>query len=189
MKQLYSDKELQELFRDGQEWAFEMLYKRHVIKLVGIAMQKTNDRALSEELVQDTFVVYYKLANEKKELASVFAFLYVILKNKIMDHFRHSLVRKKYESHLERTFDELDHSTVSLIETRELEKLIDHEISLLPPQCQSVFTLSRKKMLSNKEIANTLKISENTVEQHMRKALRILRLSILKSVKIFLVMF
>ncbi|SER50450.1 RNA polymerase sigma-70 factor [Pedobacter rhizosphaerae] len=188
MKQFYSDKELQDFFRDGQEWAFEMLYKRHVIKLVAIAMQKTNDRALSEELVQDAFMVYYKLPAEKKELTSVFAFLYVILKNKIMDHFRHILVRKKYESHLEQTFDELDHSTVSFIETRELEKLIDKEISLLPPKCQSVFTLSRKNLLSNKEIASTLSISENTVEQHMRKALRILRLSIMKSVKIILML-
>jgi len=186
MKQLYSDQELQTLWHNGQEWAFGLLYKRYVIKLISIAIQKTNDRAIAEEMVQDAFLAYYKLGMQKKEIISVYAFLYVILKNKIMDHYRHDVVRKKYETHLEQTFDESDHSTQSLIETRELERLIDHEISQLPPQCQTVFTLSRKSMLSNKEIAHTLQISENTVEQHMRKALRILRGTIMKSIKMML---
>jgi RNA polymerase sigma-70 factor (family 1) len=186
MQQVHSDQELQALWHQGDKSAFEMLYKRHVIKLVSIAVQKTGDRSLSEELVQDTFMAYYKLQDQKKEHVSVFAFLYVILKNKIMDKFKHDLVRRKFELHLEQTFDEADDSTTSLIETRELERLIDNEIEKLPPQCQTVFTLSRKIMLSNKEIANTLMISENTVEQHMRKALRILRLTISKGLKTIL---
>lgn len=186
MQQNYSDQELQTLWHQGQEWAFGLLYKRYVIKLVSIAMQKTNDRALSEELVQDAFLVYYKMGMQKKEHFSAFAFLYVILKNKIMDHFRHDVVRRKYEDHLAYTFTEVDDSTTDLIETRELEKLIAGEIEKLPPQCQTVFTLSRKQLLSNKEIANTLQISENTVEQHMRKALRILRGTLLKSVRLLL---
>ncbi|RYG01843.1 MAG: hypothetical protein EOO07_33680, partial [Chitinophagaceae bacterium] len=111
MKQLYSDQELQTLWHEGQEWAFAMLYKRYVIKLLSIAMQKTNDRNLSEELVQDTLMAYYNLGKEKKEHHSIFAFLYVMLKNKIMDYYRHELVRKKFETHLACTFDERDHST------------------------------------------------------------------------------
>jgi DNA-binding CsgD family transcriptional regulator len=37
--------------------------------------------------------------------------------------------------------------------------------------------MRRKDFMSNKDIAYTLQISENTVEQHMRKALRILKIS------------
>jgi len=188
MKQLYSDQELQRLWYEGHQWAFDLLYKRYVIKLLGIAMQKTNNRSLSEELVQDTFMAYYNLAEQKRAHVSAFAFLYVMLKNKIIDHYRHELVKKKFESHFAYTFDNVDHSTTSLIDTRELERLIDHQIGQLPPQCQTVFTLSRKHWLSNKEIASTLQISENTVEQHMRKALKFLRLSVLRHVKILLML-
>jgi RNA polymerase sigma-70 factor (ECF subfamily) len=48
------------------------------------------------------------------------------------------------------------------------------EILKLPPQCRQVFKLRREEELSNKEIARQMNISENTVEQHMRKALRLL---------------
>jgi RNA polymerase sigma factor (sigma-70 family) len=48
-------------------------------------------------------------------------------------------------------------------------------IQELPAQCRTVFLLSREQQLSNKQIAEQLDISVNTVEQHIRKARRILR--------------
>jgi RNA polymerase sigma-70 factor (ECF subfamily) len=63
----------------------------------------------------------------------------------------------------------------SYIDTKELELLLQQEIQKLPPQCQHVFRLRREDELSNKEIALELNISENTVEQHMRKAMRLLK--------------
>lgn len=56
-----------------------------------------------------------------------------------------------------------------------LELLLQEEIQKLPPQCKHVYRLRREAELSNKEIARQLNISENTVEQHMRRALRLLR--------------
>ena len=63
------------------------------------------------------------------------------------------------------------------MQTKELESLLTKEISKLPPQCQIVFRMRRDHDLSNKEIAGLLNISVNTVEQHMRKAIRILRIA------------
>jgi RNA polymerase sigma factor (sigma-70 family) len=53
---------------------------------------------------------------------------------------------------------------------RELIQQIDYSINSLPPQCQIVFKLSREQGLSNKEIAEKLSISENTVKSHIKKA-------------------
>jgi RNA polymerase sigma-70 factor (ECF subfamily) len=57
----------------------------------------------------------------------------------------------------------------------ELEKQIEEAISSLPPQCQTVFRLSRFEGLTYAEIAQQLNISVKTIENHMGKALKIMR--------------
>lgn len=47
-------------------------------------------------------------------------------------------------------------------------------IAALPPKCREVFTLRKVHELSQREVAHHMGISENTVEKHMGKALRIL---------------
>jgi RNA polymerase sigma-70 factor (ECF subfamily) len=141
-------------------------------------MQKTGDRDTAHELVQDSFINLYKHKSSAPEIKSVRAYLYVILKNNILNHYRKESARKKYQEYLAVHTSPLDHSTELTIESRELERQLNDEIEKLPPKCRAVFKLSRKEHLSNKEIASRLGISENTVEQHMRKAIRDLRSSL-----------
>jgi len=108
------------------------------------------------------------------------AFLYIILKNKILDLHRRNLIHQRYQNLLKHSFNEAEEHTQSAIETRELEKLLHDEIEKLPEQCQKVFQLRRNNSFSNKQVAAHLSISENTVEQHMRRALRLLRVAFVK---------
>jgi RNA polymerase sigma-70 factor (ECF subfamily) len=57
----------------------------------------------------------------------------------------------------------------------ELETLAKNAIEQLPPQCQMVFKLSRFENLTYAEIAMQMQISVKTVENHMIKALKVLR--------------
>lgn len=115
------------------------------------------------------------------------AFLYVILKNKILDWHRKNAQQRKFSDYLSTHFNDIDNTTEAIIETKELEELLKEEIEKLPEQCRKVFTLRRKDNLSNKEIALQLRISENTVEQHMRKALRLLRVSFINHDVLFII--
>lgn len=173
----YTDVQLVMLWQEGDLKAFEAIYNRYAIKLLAIAMDKTRDRETAEELVQDTFIAFYNSKISLEKLNTIMAFLYMILKNKIMDRHRHNFVQRKYREYFDKVFKEADDSTRALIETRELEQLLSEEIEKLPEQCRKVFNMRRKDFMSNKDIAYALQISENTVEQHMRKALRILKIS------------
>lgn len=186
MVNVHSDMDLLHLWQNGDDRAFEAIYKRYAVKLLAVAMQKTNDRDIAEELVQDTFMGFFNKKEQLKDLTSPMAYLYVILKNKIMDKYRHDVIHQRFEDYQAWHFNEADNSTMAFIETRELERMLNDEIEKLPTQCRTVFNLSRKEQLTNKEIASSLSISENTVEQHMRKALKVLRGSILPHIKIIL---
>ncbi len=71
-------------------------------------------------------------------------------------------------------------------ESKDLEKQIQEKILILPPQCRKVFLLSREEQLPYKEIAKKLNISVNTVDQHIQKALRILKHSVGRMAQLFI---
>src|ERR1700743_1825643 len=93
-----SDLELVEAWQNGGDWAFEQIYKRYAPRLLSHAMRKTDDRESSEELVQDTFMVFYKQRSRLSTIQSLPAYLNTILKNKILDHYRREAVLRKYEA-------------------------------------------------------------------------------------------
>jgi RNA polymerase sigma-70 factor (ECF subfamily) len=168
--------------------AFEAIYHRYAIELLAIAMDKIRNRDIAEELVQETFIAFYNSKISLEKLSNIMAFLYVILKNKIMDTHRRSFVQRKYSEYFKNRFDEAEDNTQALIDTRELEQLLSEEIEKLPEQCRKVFNMRRKDFMSNKDIASSLQISENTVEQHMRRALRILKISFVKHGVLFIIL-
>ncbi|HYC84648.1 MAG TPA: RNA polymerase sigma-70 factor, partial [Chryseosolibacter sp.] len=57
----------------------------------------------------------------------------------------------------------------------ELHRQIDAAIQGLPPQCKTIFLMSRDQNLKYKEIAELLKISIKTVDTQMGRALKYLR--------------
>ena len=69
--------------------------KNYADYLYNHAMYKTRNSALSEDLVQDTFVSAYKGKDNFKGTASEKTWLVTILKNKIIDHYRKASTRKQ----------------------------------------------------------------------------------------------
>jgi RNA polymerase sigma-70 factor (family 1) len=155
-----------------------MLYKKHAVSLLAIAYNKTGNRENAKELVQESFINLYNHKEAIQENTSIRAYLYVILKNKIINLYHQAELHEKYTAYVVNRQPPLSFSPLAYVETRELERILRAEIEKLPPQCQLVFKLSREQYLSDKEIATELDISVNTVEQHKRKALRLLRTSL-----------
>src|SRR5690606_26765510 len=86
--------------------------------------------------------------------------------------------RKAYENYVIHVSNDVDNSTVEVIDWNELKQNVSSEVEKLPEKCRRVYELSRKEYRSNKEIAFSLGISEKTVENHLTRALRILRISL-----------
>ena len=56
-----------------------------------------------------------------------------------------------------------------------LDDYIDKLIELLPPMRRNIYILSKRHLLSNKEIATRLHLSENTIESQLSKANRFIK--------------
>lgn len=153
-----------------------------------MALDKTGDRETAREMVQETFLSFYQHKNDIEPDTSIRAYLYVILKNKLLNSYRSVTMQRRYENYVSLQPSPASISPLAWLETRELEQLIAEEVERLPPQCRTVFKLSREKHLTDKEIAAELNISVNTVEQHKRVALKKLRLALGDLLEIALVM-
>jgi RNA polymerase sigma-70 factor (ECF subfamily) len=171
-QELHTEAELIASLREGNDKAFARVYHKYYGPLLNSAFRKTNNAALAEDLVQDVFLQLYI----KKDISSsIEGYLFTSLRNKIISSWRKSLSRNKHITALESRAEPVINDTGTSVELKEIKAALSDEVAKLPPNCRKVFVLSREYHLSNKEIAERLGISVNTVEQHMRKALRLLR--------------
>jgi RNA polymerase sigma-70 factor (ECF subfamily) len=71
---------------------------------------------------------------------------------------------------------------------KELENKFREALNELPEQCRTVFQLSRFEDMKYKEIADKLDISVKTVENHMGKALKLLRTKLVDFLPLLLIL-
>jgi RNA polymerase sigma-70 factor (family 1) len=161
------------LSRDDDRKAFEALYGRYSSRLFDYIHARVNDRYTAQEIVQELFLGLW----QKRTSLSVQAcrpYLFSSAKNLIVSHYRQEMARearqKGWEAERPQAVEHTLHETL----VQDLRARYGEGLSLLPEKCQQVFSLSRNG-LSNREVADQLSISEKTVEQHITKALRFLK--------------
>lgn len=173
----FSDDELLDLFEKGDTAAFEEIYNRYWLKLYSAAYKRLNKREPAQEIVQDLFTSLWIHRVHLKIHTSLQGYLFSSIKYAVLNYKRAESVRIAYsESHL-LTNQVYDNSTEEYITYKELKETFTIRVNELPPKCRNVFELSRNQYKSNKEIAQLLGISEKTVENHLTKALRVLKVS------------
>lgn len=164
--------------KDGDEKAFELLFRESYAGLVQFAWGYVRSKAIAEELVQDVFLKVWDNRKELKVTKSIESYLYKSVRNRCTDWARHSEVVKKWEdeSKKDQKANESHSSSISKnLHHRLLLEEIERAIYKLPERRKEVFLLSRYENKSYKEIANLLDITVSTVETHMSKALKTLR--------------
>ena len=176
--QSYGDQTLIDLWQRGDEMAFDTFYKRYIIQLIALITRKTGSEESAKELSQDVFLAVYLQKDNLQNIENFKAYLFGIAKNKLFNYYRHQLVERKYRQNLLNRIEPIINDVKETVENKQLEQIIDQQVEQLPPKCREVFRLSRRENLSYKAIAERLKISENTVDQHIQKALRSIRSAI-----------
>jgi len=173
-----SDSNLLTLLRQGDMVAFEELYERYWSKLYSAGYKRLGNREAAEEIVQDIFTSVWLKRSSLVINSSFENYLYSSVKYMVFASFQKESNRKAYENYVIHVNKDVDNSTVEVIDWNELKRNVSTEVEKLPEKCRKVYELSRKEFRSNKEIAFYLGISEKTVENHLTRALRTLRINL-----------
>lgn len=171
------DKNLLNLLRVGNVQAFNLLYNRYSPLLYLHARRMLQDVDLAKDVVHDLFTMLWHKKEELDIDSHLKAYLYKAVRNRVLDLFAKEKVRIDYQNYM-RTNKENDDEDESHFQKKELEEIIESELSKLPEQMRKVFLLSRLEDKSYKEIAAELDIAEGTVKKQIYLALKRLKKSI-----------
>ena len=179
------EKFLFEKIRIGDEAAFKVIYNRFAPRLYYFVYEYVPQNDIVENIVQDTFMALWDKRSKLADNTNLGAYLFTVAKNNCLYKLRDQRYKQKLfesaninEPELKANLVALDVLDTSVIAFTEIEQIIRDTLNQLPPQCRTVFNLSRFEEKKNKEIADELGISLKAVEGHISKALKLFRISL-----------
>jgi len=171
--------------RDGDNNAYEQIYKTLYPQLFYFVCEYIADEETAHNILQDTFLSLWEKRAILFEDFNLKAWLYTVTKNKALKHLRHQEYINQFSSEKKLSFNEntvnafaLERLNTSVIAFHEIEQVIEKTLNNLPPLYREVFNMSRFDSFKNRQIAEKLTISEKTVEAHITKTLKHLRIAL-----------
>lgn len=170
-----NDNILVALIRNDDKDAFKSLYDRYGKKIYYFSLRFLGNNQEAEDLVQTVFINLWlnrKMLDERQEIRS---YIYKSAVNSIYNIIKGRSVRARYSESAIREGEPFADVTFEKVVGHDLEELVSSIIEHLPEQQRQVFRLSRIECMTHEEIANKLGISLRTVENHMYRALKVIR--------------
>lgn len=172
-----SDFELVQAYQNGEKQVFQTLLNRHKQKVFNYILSLVKDRALADDIFQDTFI---KVVNTLRsgtyhDEGKFIQWVMRIAHNLVIDYFRKSqkvhLVYSNDDCNVFDLIDNLDVSTEDKIIKKQIYKDIHYLIKQLPEEQRRVLVMRHYADMSFKEIAEKTGVSINTALGRMRYAL------------------
>lgn len=175
----FSDRKTIEQLLGGNISTFETVYKTFFKPLYVYAYTMLQEEMQAEEIVQGLFLKIWERKEKINIESSLKAYLYKSVYNESLNYIKHVKVKVSYENHATQVMKQTQsESPAQKVMYKNLEDRLRTALNELPEQCRTVFQMSRYEELKYREIATRLSISEKTVENHMGKALKLLRLKL-----------
>ena len=155
--------------------AIELLYDRYYRALVSYGCQFVENE-VAEDIVQELFSVLWERRPLFNSVSQFSTYLYNTVHNSSLNHLRHQTVRNNYRQSIIDNLQEfmLVDDTSDIFNKEEIYRQLFAAIDELPPRQREVFLLCMEGK-KNKEIAEQLDISAETVKVQKRRAIAQLR--------------
>ena len=172
-----TERALVDALRRGDRAAFDTVYDRFRARLFSFLARLSGDRALAEDLTQETFLRLARRATELAPDTRLRAWLYTVARNLHRDHRRRRLLDlDRLESlalwpeHRAPTTSPLD-----LTEADETRRRLEHALLRVPEPMREALLLVVVEGLSTDEVATILDLRPDAVRQRVSRARGLLR--------------
>lgn len=159
------DRNLVERARTGDDTAFAVLFEQFHAPILNYLHRMVSDRALAEDLTQDTFIKAYKALPRTKPDLAFKAWLYRIATNTALSHLRRGKIIKFLPFVGER-----EHGDERVDRAVSRQADIETVLNQLPKHYAAVLVLRHYQGLSLAETAEALDITENAAKLRLFRA-------------------
>ena len=155
--------------------AFDEIYRIYAKRLFAYCKQYTKRTEDAEEIVQDVFVRLWNSRTIIRQEDSLRSLLFIMSKHSLINAYRANLNSLVYEDYVDYQAELVVDDIANMFEYDEFIRELKRALGTLPATQRKVIELSRLQELSNKEIAQELSLSEQTVKNQLSLGLKALR--------------
>ncbi|WP_065220666.1 MULTISPECIES: RNA polymerase sigma factor [Butyricimonas] len=158
----------------GDRVAFKKLHEELYQRMFYYVYKILHDKEQAEDIIQDTFVLFWGNRSNFNNLLAVKTYLYTVVKNKVLALIRDTANRKRILESIE-----WEESTTedNILISAEICGQVQQAIRELPTQTRRVIELSMQEMTVEK-IAEEMQISPNTVKTLKKVGYQALRVKL-----------
>ncbi len=161
---------------------FNRYYKRCIL----FAKSYTCDLVQAESMAAEAMVILWEKMSVGEEVEFVLPFLFSVIRNKALHYLKHESVKQQVHGDMESDasreiqfrIDTLEGCDPHALYADDVQSILHKSLDSLGGKTSRVFMLSRFEGMSNREIAKELGITEKSVEYHITKALKQLRVAL-----------
>ena len=184
-----------------EERFFNTIYNKYYRRSYLFVKSYIHSDLVTEDIVTEAFIALWENLRQqegggqkKSSDKDIAPLLFTILRNKAYNHLKHEAIKKSAIENLQdmKSYElsvrisSLEACNPDKIFMEDIGRIVEETLSQLPQQTRVIFQMSRNEGKSNMEIASEISISEKTVEYHITKSLKALRLSLKDYLPIFL---
>lgn len=172
------EQELISNIKKGDESAFVEVYHLYWKRLYNFGYKKLAKKEIVEGIIQEVFIDFWTKRKSLDIHSSLSSYLFTSVNYRIINQYKSQVVRENFAQKERKKGEQKDSSTDDKVLFDDLKSNLKKVINGLPAQRKQVYQLRHHQGMSNYEIAQTLQISVSTVEKHMIKALKDIRIAL-----------
>lgn len=160
-------------FRDGDESAFDDLFRRWGGRLLGFLERMVRDRAVAEELVQETFLRVHRSRAHYVPEARFSTWLYTIAANTARNELRRPFRRSVHTSTDAEDGPELAADAPAVddrVHAQRMHGQVEEALAALPERQRAALWLCAVEGLSYAQVAEALETTEKSVKALVHRA-------------------
>jgi len=161
--------------RRGSASAFSKLYYMYAPRLYAYCMTYCKCREDAEEIVEDTFVRLWRIHESIRQNETLRNILFILAKHQIYTSFVKRAKSPEYAEYVETLNVTSNDSVDGTVSFEMFKSHLYAAIDSLPATQRSVVRMSKLECLKNREIAEALGLSEQTVKNQLSLGLKQLR--------------
>ena len=175
---LQTDEQLMQQAAEGNDSAFEELYRRYVHRLQGFFFrQMGGDEDLAADMTHDVFLRAYEARKRYQANSSISAWFFTIAYNLCKNHYRNNA----YETQVLASIDteiQTEQQIELEMDAETLDRALGEVLQALPPTLHQLFSLHYEEELTVPQIAQITGLPEGTVKSRLHKTMNMIRIKL-----------
>ena len=152
--------------------AFERFYNLYYDQIFRFAYYCLGEKEACKEVVSDVFFSIWKSKVRLKDIDNIETYLFTTVRHEALRYqARNKSLNEVSTDELFLFEPEEETTPEELLETAEMNEILNQAIEELPEKCRLIFLMTRREGLKTKEIAQILSIQESTVRVQMKIAI------------------